>query len=96
MNIRPLSDRIIVKRLEAESTSPGGIIIPDVAQEKPAKCEVLAVGRGRITDAGELIEPAVKVGDVVLVGKYGGVETPVDGDERLFIREDEILAVLEA
>jgi chaperonin GroES len=95
MNIRPLNDRVIVKRLEEERTSPGGIVIPDAAAEKPIRGEVLAVGKGKALDSGELRPLAVKAGDKVLFGKYAGTEVKVDGQELLVMREDDIIAVLE-
>lgn len=96
MKLRPLHDRVIVKRMEEERTSPGGIVIPDSAKEKPIKGEVLAVGTGKAKDNGEVIAPAVKVGDLVLFGKYAGTEVKIDGDELLVMREEDIMAVIEA
>jgi len=95
MNIRPLHDRVVVKRLDEEESTQGGIIIPDSAKEKPQKAEVLAVGPGKKTDDGTIIPPEVKKGDKVLFGKYSGNEITVDGEECLIMREDEILAVIE-
>ncbi|MGV6851768.1 MAG: co-chaperone GroES [bacterium] len=95
MNIRPLHDRVIVKRKEEEKTSAGGIVIPDSATEKPVKGEVLAVGNGKITDSGDVRALDVKVGDEVLFGKYSGTEVKVDGDELLVMREEDIMAVIE-
>jgi chaperonin GroES len=95
MKIRPLHDRVIVKRWEEEKTSPGGIVIPDSAAEKPIKGEVIAVGNGKVLDSGERIELAVKPGDKVLFGKYSGTEVKVDGEEYLVMREDDIMGVLE-
>ncbi len=95
MNIRPLHDRVIVKRMEEERTSPGGIVIPDSATEKPIKGQVMAVGNGKITDNGDVRALDVKVGDKVLFGKYSGTEVKVDGDELLVMREDDIMAVIE-
>jgi len=95
MNIRPLHDRVIVKRMEEERTSAGGIVIPDSATEKPIKGEVLAVGNGKILDSGEQRALDVKTGDKVLFGKYSGTEVKVDGDELLVMREDDIMAVIE-
>ena len=95
MKIRPLHDRVVVKRMEEESTSPGGIVIPDSAAEKPIKGEVIAVGNGKITDSGELRALDLNVGDKVLFGKYSGTEVKVDGDELLVMREDDIMAVIE-
>ena len=95
MNIRPLHDRVIVKRMEEERTSPGGIVIPDSATEKPVKGEVLAVGNGKIAENGEVRPLDVKVGDQILFGKYSGTEVKVDGEELLVMREDDIMAVIE-
>ncbi|MGH8225714.1 MAG: co-chaperone GroES [Gammaproteobacteria bacterium] len=95
MKIRPLHDRVVVKRLEEERTSPGGIVIPDTAAEKPIRGEVIAVGNGKILDNGELRKLDVKKGDKVLFGKYSGNEVKVDGDELLVLREDDIMAVIE-
>ncbi|MFP4208193.1 MAG: co-chaperone GroES [Wenzhouxiangella sp.] len=96
MNLRPLHDRVIVKRVEEERTTPGGIVIPDSATEKPIRGEVLAVGNGKILDNGEQKALDVKVGDKVLFGKYSGTEVKVDGEELLVMREDDIMAVIEA
>lgn len=95
MNIRPLHDRVIVRRMEEETTTAGGIVIPDNAAEKPARGEILAAGNGKITDSGDVRELAVKVGDKVLFGKYAGTEIKVDGEELLVMREDDIVAVIE-
>ncbi|MEZ5593221.1 MAG: co-chaperone GroES [Gammaproteobacteria bacterium] len=95
MKIRPLHDRVIVKRTEEETTSPGGIVIPDSAAEKPSKGEVIAVGNGKLLDNGERLSPAVKAGDKVLFGKYSGTEVKVDGTEYLVMREDDIMGILE-
>jgi chaperonin GroES len=95
MKIRPLHDRILVKRLEEERTSPGGIVIPDTATEKPIKGKVIAVGNGKILESGEIRPLDVKVGDKVLFGKYSGTEVKVDGEELLVMREDDITAVIE-
>jgi len=95
MNIRPLHDRVIVRRMEEERTSAGGIVIPDSATEKPIKGEVLAVGNGKILDNGKQRALDVKTGDKVLFGKYSGTEVKVDGDELLVMREDDIMAVIE-
>ncbi len=94
MKLRPLHDRVIIKRLEAETKSAGGIVIPDSATEKPIKGEVIAVGAGKILENGNVRALAVKAGDKVLFGKYSGTEVKVDGEELLVIREDEILAVI--
>lgn len=95
MAIRPLYDRVLVKRKEEETTSAGGIIIPDSATEKPAQGEVVAVGNGKQLDNGEVRTLEVKVGDVVLFGKFSGTEVKVDGEELLIMREDDIQAVVE-
>ncbi len=95
MKIRPLHDRVIVKRMEEERTSPGGIDSPDAAAEKPVKGEVVAVGNGQILDSGEVRALDVKAGDKVLFGKYAGTEVKVDGDELLVMKEDDIMAVIE-
>ena len=96
MNIRPLNDRILVKRLESETTTSGGIIIPDSAKEKPAEGKIVAVGAGKLNDKGERIALEVKVGDSVLFSKYGGTDVKIDGEEYLIMREDDILGVVEA
>ncbi|HOC58969.1 MAG TPA: co-chaperone GroES [Smithellaceae bacterium] len=95
MKIRPLQDRIIVKRLEEETKTKGGIIIPDTAKEKPIEGKVIAVGTGKKTDDGKKIPVDVKVGDKVLFSKYGGTEVKIDGEEYLIMREDDILGVIE-
>jgi chaperonin GroES len=94
MAIRPLQDRILVKRVEAEEKTAGGIIIPDAAKEKPVEGEVIAVGNGRLLDSGERSKPDVKVGDRVLFSKYSGSEVKVAGTEHLILREDDILGVI--
>ena len=96
MKIRPLYDRVIVKRLEEEKTSPGGIVIPDSAAEKPVKGEVVAVGNGKILENGETRKLDLKVGDKILFGKYSGTEVKVDGTDLLVMREDDIMAVFDA
>lgn len=96
MNIRPLHDRVIIKRMEEERTSPGGIVIPDAATEKPIKGEVIAVGNGKILDNGEVRALDVKAGDKVLFGKYSGTEVKVDGEDLLVMKEDDIMAVIDA
>ena len=96
MNIRPLHDRVVVKRMEEERTSAGGIVIPDSAAEKPQRGEVIAVGNGKITDNGEVHALDVKVGDKVLFGKYSGTEIKIDGVEVLIMKEDDILGVIAA
>jgi len=95
MKMRPLHDRILVKRVEEETKTKGGIIIPDTAKEKPQEAKVVAVGSGRVTDEGKLIALEVKKGDRVLFGKYSGSEVQIDGEEHLIIREEDILAVIE-
>ncbi len=95
MKIRPLQDRIIVKRLDEEETTKGGIIIPDTAKEKPMEGKVIAVGNGKKTDDGKLIKLDVKAGDRVLFSKYAGTEVKIDGVEHLIMREDDILGVIE-
>ena len=96
MNIRPLHDRVIIKRMEEERTSPGGIVIPDAATEKPIKGEVIAVGNGKILDNGEVRALDVKAGDKVLFGKYSGTEVKVDGEDLHVMKEDDIMAVIDA
>ena len=95
MNIRPLYDRIVVKRVEEKETIMGGIIIPDTAKEKPQEGEVVAVGKGKRADDGKLIALDVNVGDHILFGKYSGSDIKIDGNELLIMREDEVLGVLE-
>jgi len=95
MNIRPLHDRVIVRRMEEETLSAGGIVIPDSATEKPSRGEILAVGNGKSTEAGDLRPLDVKVGDKVLFGKYSGTEVKVEGEELLVMREEDIMGVLE-
>ncbi|HKK16795.1 MAG TPA: co-chaperone GroES [Gammaproteobacteria bacterium] len=95
MKIRPLQDRVIVKRMEEERTSAGGIVIPDSATEKPIKGEVVAVGSGKILDNGEKRAVELKVGDTVLFGKYSGTEVKIDDEEYLVMREDDVMGVIE-
>lgn len=95
MAFRPLGDRVLVRRVEEEEKTKGGIIIPDTAKEKPIEGEVLAIGSGKIADDGSVRKLDVKVGDRILFGKYSGTEVKVDGEERLILREDDILGVLE-
>ncbi|MGH8528027.1 MAG: co-chaperone GroES [Gammaproteobacteria bacterium] len=95
MNIRPLHDRVIVKRLEEERTSSGGIVIPDTAAEKPMKGEVVAAGPGKLSDEGKLRPLDVKAGDKVLFGKYSGTEVKVDGQDLVVMREDDIMGIIE-
>ena len=94
MNIRPLHDRVLVKRIDAEETTAGGLIIPDSAKEKPIQAEVIAVGAGKRDDAGKAHALDVKAGDRVLFSKYSGTEVKIDGEEHLIMREDDILAVI--
>jgi chaperonin GroES len=96
MKIRPLNDRILVKRLEGEEKTAGGIIIPDSAKEKPAEGEVVAVGPGKLNEGGERVAMDVAVGDRVLFSKYGGTEVKLDGEDFLIMREDDILGVIQA
>ncbi|MBT8448811.1 MAG: co-chaperone GroES [Gammaproteobacteria bacterium] len=95
MSLRPLHDRVIVRRMEEERTSAGGIVIPDSATEKPSKGEIIAIGNGKITDSGDIRALDVNVGDKVLFGKYSGNEVKVDGEELLVMREEDIMAVIE-
>jgi chaperonin GroES len=95
MQIRPLRDRLIVKRLEEEERTKGGIIIPDTAKEKPIEGKVIAVGDGKITEDGKKIPMEVKKGDRVLFAKYSGTEIKIDGEEHLMMKEDDILAIIE-
>ncbi len=95
MNIRPLHDRVIIKRLEEERTSPGGIVIPDTATEKPIRGEVVAIGKGKILESGDVRALDLKVGDKVLYGKYSGTEVKIDGEEYLVMREEDVMAVIE-
>jgi len=95
MNVRPLNDRILVKRVEEETTTKGGIIIPDTAKEKPAEGKIIAAGNGKLADDGKRIPLEVKIGDRVLFGKYSGTEIKIDGDEYLIMREDDVLGVIE-
>ena len=93
MKIRPLADRLVVKRTKEEEKTKGGIIIPDTAKEKPIEGKVVAVGSGKVTKDGKVRPVDVKVGDVVLFGKYSGTEVKIDGEEHVLIREDDVLAV---
>ena len=95
MKLRPLNDRVIVKRLEEEEKTVGGIIIPDTAKEKPQQARVIAVGKGRTLENGQVMPLTVKEGDRVLFGKYAGTEIKIDGDEHLIMREDDILAIVQ-
>jgi chaperonin GroES len=94
MKVRPLHDRLLVRRIEEKETAKGGIIIPDTAKEKPQEGEVLAVGNGRILENGTKVALEVKVGNKILFGKYTGTDVKIDGEEVLILREDEVLAVL--
>ena len=96
MKIRPLNDRILVKRLDGEEKTAGGIIIPDSAKEKPAEGEVMAVGPGKLNEAGQRVALNVAVGDRVLFSKYGGTDVKLDGEDYLIMREDDILGVVQA
>jgi chaperonin GroES len=95
MKIRPLQDRVIVKRLEEEEKTKGGIIIPDTAKEKPQEGKVIAVGKGKMTEDGKVIPLDVKAGDKILFGKYAGTEVKIEGEEHLIMREEDILGVIE-
>jgi chaperonin GroES len=95
MNIRPLQDRVIVKRVEEEEKTKGGIIIPDTAKEKPMEGKVVAVGKGKVLENGTKLEMTVKVGDRILFSKYSGNEVKIDGVEHLIMREDDILGIIE-
>ena len=95
MNIRPLHDRVVVRRKEEETTSAGGIVLPDSATEKPVQGEVMAAGNGKILENGEVRPMDVKVGDTVLFGKYSGTEVKLNGDELLVMREEDIMGVIE-
>jgi chaperonin GroES len=95
MKIKPLGDRILMMRIEEESKTKGGIIIPDTAKEKPQEREIVAVGKGKVTEAGKLVAPDVKAGERILFGKYSGSEVKLEGEEHLILREDDILGVLE-
>jgi chaperonin GroES len=95
MNIRPLHDRVIIRRMEQETTSAGGIVLPGSAAEKPSRGEVVAVGKGKILENGDIRPLDVKAGDTVLFGKYSGSEVKVDDEELIVMREDEIMAIIE-
>jgi len=94
MKITPLYDRVLLKRIEEKEVKRGSIIIPDTAKEKPQEAEVIACGKGKLTDEGKIVPLAVKAGDKVLIGKYAGTEVTIDGEEHVILREDEILAVI--
>ncbi len=95
MKLRPLHDRVIIRRMEEERTSPGGIVIPDSATEKPIKGEVVAVGNGRLLENGEIRALDIQAGDTVLFGKYSGTEVKVEGEDLLVMKEDDVMAVIE-
>jgi len=95
MKVRPLQDRILIKRVEEENKTKGGIIIPDSAKEKPQEGLVVSVGPGKVTDSGNRVVPEVKAGDKILFGKYSGTDIKIDGVEHLILREDDVLAVIE-
>jgi chaperonin GroES len=95
MNVKPLYDRILVKRVEQKETKKGGIIIPDTAKEKPMEAEVLAVGEGRVMEDGSIRKLEVKAGDRVLIGKYSGTEIKLEGEDLLILREEDVLGILE-
>lgn len=95
MNVRPLSDRILVRRMDAEEQVKGGIIIPDTAKETPQEAEVIAVGPGKRNKNGDAIAPAVKSGEKILIGKYAGTEIEVDGDEYVIVNEDDVLGIIQ-
>jgi chaperonin GroES len=95
MKLRPLQDRILVRRVEQESMTKGGIIIPDSAKEKPAEGKVVAVGNGKMGEDGKRITPDIKAGDRILFGKYAGTEVKIDGEEHLIMREDDVLGIIE-
>jgi chaperonin GroES len=95
MKLRPLQDRILVQRVEEETKTKGGIIIPDTAKEKPAEGKVMAVGNGKVGDDGKRVALEIKVGDRILFGKYSGTEVKIEGEEHLIMREDDVLGVIE-
>lgn len=95
MKVKPLADRVLTKPLEEEEKSPGGIILPDTAKEKPMRGEVIAVGNGKIDEKGERVKMEVKTGDIILYGKYSGTEIKIDGEDYLIMRESDILAIIE-
>jgi len=94
MAIQPLGDRVVIKPLEAQDKTKGGIVLPDSAKEKPQEGKVIAVGKGRVSDEGKVIALEVKVGDKVLYGKYSGTEITIDGDDYLIVKDDDILAIM--
>jgi chaperonin GroES len=93
-NVKPLRDRVMVKRIEEQEQKVGGIIVPDTAKEKPLQAEVIAVGSGRILENGQIVPLALKAGDKVLIGKWSGTEVKIDGEELLILKEDEVLGIL--
>lgn len=95
MKVNPLQDRVVIKRLEEEEKTKGGIIIPDAAKEKPQEGRVVAVGSGKMTEKGKRVTPDVKVGDKILFGKYSGTDIKIDGEEHLILKEEDILAIIE-
>ncbi|HLI81218.1 MAG TPA: co-chaperone GroES [Candidatus Binataceae bacterium] len=95
MKLRPLGDRILVKRIKEEEKTKGGIIIPDTAKEKPQEGKVVAVGKGKVADDGKLVPPEVRAGDKILFGKYSGSEIKLEGDDLIVLREDDILGIIE-
>ncbi|MBW1680899.1 MAG: co-chaperone GroES [Deltaproteobacteria bacterium] len=95
MKVRPLHDRVIVKRIEEEETTKGGIIIPDTAKEKPVEGEIIAVGKGKVLEDGKTLPLEVKEGDRILFGKYAGTEIKIEGEEYLIMREDDVIAIVE-
>lgn len=94
MKVKPLQDRILIKRIEEEEKTKGGIIIPDAAKEKPQEGMVVAVGDGKVLESGQKVKPGVKAGDKILFGKYSGTEIKIDGEEHLILREDDVLAII--
>ena len=94
MKLTPIGEKVVVKRMEAETKTKGGIVLPDTAKEKPKRGKIIAVGEGRRTDAGELVKPSVKVGDQVIFTSFGGTEVTVDGEELLIMSQDDILAII--
>ena len=95
MKVRPLGDRVLLKRIEAEEQVKGGIIIPDTAKEKPLEAKVVAVGPGKVTDDGKKVSMEVKAGNRVLIGKYGGTEVEIEGEEHVIVQQDDILGIIE-
>jgi chaperonin GroES len=95
MKVKPLQDRLVIKRIEEEEKTKGGIIIPDAAKEKPQEGRVIAIGDGKVLESGQRAPLTVKVGDKILFGKYSGTEIKIDGDEHLILREDDVLAIIE-